>query len=62
MSKIDIEHESYGWNNIQPVYVKPTNHSPYTAPLWVLVISIAVGTIFNIIMTIARCNTTDISF
>jgi hypothetical protein len=63
MSKLDIEQDKeYGWNNIQPIYVKPTNHSPYTAPLWVLVISIAVNTTFNIIMTLLTCNTANISF
>ena len=62
MSKIDKDTEEYGWNNIQPIYVKPTNHSPFTAPLWVFTISVVVNIIFNIIMTLSQCISTDLKF
>lgn len=54
MTKVNTDYQTTNWNNVKPVYVKAREHSEFIAPLWVLVISVAINTVFNIITTLSH--------
>ena len=50
-SKI-ITHSSKtpNWNNIKPIYVKPTDKSPFLAPAWIVALSVACNSLLWIVV------------
>ena len=62
MTKVNTDYTDTSWNNVKPIYVKTRDHSEFIAPLWVLVISVSINTIFNIITTLSHYMSTSNKF